>query len=148
VVAFGNNTKNRGSRAQLNIVAVESSRLRLNSSTNRRVIHTRPPHYIIALTVNTQLLPHKQPHHYFNHRNRIFLSPTNTLTTDTLHTSDTMGDDWDQVTKIGYKVRGGGSGGEAKQTVVRGKGSLNAALRSGTIVGTEKKFQSGNSVSH
>ncbi|KAJ9603516.1 multiprotein-bridging factor 1 [Cladophialophora chaetospira] len=55
--------------------------------------------------------------------------------------------DWDSVTRVGSKVRGPGSGGVDRERVVKGKSAINAAQRSGAIVGTEKKFTGANTKS-
>jgi putative transcription factor len=54
--------------------------------------------------------------------------------------------DWDNVTRIGSKARGGAGGGD-REKVIKGKSAVNAAARSGAILGTEKKYASANAVS-
>jgi len=49
---------------------------------------------------------------------------------------------WDAVTRIGSKNRGGAA---VRETTVKGRSALNAAQRQGLIIGTEKKFATGNS---
>ena len=51
--------------------------------------------------------------------------------------------EWDSVTRIGAKHTGGST---PRETVVKGKSALNAAQRQGLVVGTEKKYASGNAV--
>jgi len=55
--------------------------------------------------------------------------------------------DWDNVTRIGKSARVGGGGAVDRERVVKGKSAINAAARSGAIVGAEKKFASSNTKS-
>ncbi|KAA8905978.1 multi protein bridging factor 1-domain-containing protein [Sphaerosporella brunnea] len=55
-----------------------------------------------------------------------------------------MSDEWDSVTKIGKAVRPGG--GAIRPTVARTQAEINAARRAGAIIGTEKKYATGNQV--
>jgi len=52
-------------------------------------------------------------------------------------------DDWDTVTKIGSKARGGAAG--PKEKVIKSESALNAARRQGAEISTEKKFGGTNS---
>ena len=54
--------------------------------------------------------------------------------------------DWDSVTVIGQKARVGGGG--PRETVARTQAQVNAARRSGLVVGTEKKYGSANTKSN
>lgn len=50
--------------------------------------------------------------------------------------------DWDSVTVIGQKARVGGSG--PREKVARTQAELNAARRTGSVLGTEKKYGTTN----
>ncbi len=50
----------------------------------------------------------------------------------------------EETVRIGKNVNRGAGG--PRETVVKGKSALNAALRSGNVIGTEKKFATGNTV--
>lgn len=50
--------------------------------------------------------------------------------------------DWDNVTVIGQKARVGGGG--PRERVARSQAELNAARRTGAVLGTEKKYGTSN----
>lgn len=50
--------------------------------------------------------------------------------------------DWENVTIIGQKARVGGGG--PREKVARSQAELNAAIRTGSVLGTEKKYGSTN----
>ncbi|CAH6718751.1 multiprotein-bridging factor 1 [[Candida] jaroonii] len=54
--------------------------------------------------------------------------------------------DWDSVTIIGQKARVGGGG--PRQNVAKTQSQLNAARRTGSVIGTEKKYGSTNTKSN
>ncbi|KIX00632.1 uncharacterized protein Z518_09697 [Rhinocladiella mackenziei CBS 650.93] len=56
--------------------------------------------------------------------------------------------EWDSVVRIGSKVRPSGGTAAERERVIKGKSAINAAARSGAIVGTEKKYGSANSKSN
>ncbi|EGV62370.1 MBF1-domain-containing protein [Yamadazyma tenuis ATCC 10573] len=54
--------------------------------------------------------------------------------------------DWENVTVIGQKARIGGGG--PRQTVAKTASQLNAARRTGNVIGTEKKYGTSNTKSN
>lgn len=52
-----------------------------------------------------------------------------------------MSEDWDSVTVIGSKARVGGGG--PRERIARSNAEINAARRTGAIVGVEKKYGAG-----
>lgn len=51
--------------------------------------------------------------------------------------------DWDTTTRIGQKHKGGAT---PRETTIKGGSALNAAQRQGLVVGTDKKYATGNAV--
>merc|ERR1712187_169538 len=49
--------------------------------------------------------------------------------------------DWDTTTRIGQKHKGGAA---PRETTIKGGSALNAAQRQGLVVGTDKKYATGN----
>lgn len=96
---------------------------------------------------------HHHHHHYHHHSNTtpLLLPLPLPLPHPTLHfspitlisDSDTIMSDWDNVTRIGQKHTGSGA---PRETTIKGKSALNAASRQGLLVGSEKKYATGNAV--
>ena len=93
------------------------------------VCDTLPSHSLTHLSTESTHLPEI-----------IIFSPSHTP-----HTSSAIIDmsDWDTVTKIGSKARGGAS---QRETTIKSQSALNAAQRTGAVVATDKKFATGNQV--
>ena len=91
-----------------------------------------------------QLLPHVSLHTHSTHKRlQSILRRTSITNLENIQQIGNMGDnDWSSVTKIGSKVRGPGA--SERETTIKGKSALNAAQRSGAVVGTEKKFAGSN----